>query len=137
MARVPHAETCPTCGGELRVAAAHRRKRPGTQKWLPYEVVVCESDEHAWWRWRDDPDAPWTDEPDYVLRRRYRGISRANLKAQFIALVAEIGAWPTHSSDTMDSLTRRVIDELPTLAPSHPNTQEAVAMATFWRRYGR
>ena len=101
------------------------------------EIVTCPSQQHAWRRWRDDPDAAWTLEPDWALLRRCRFTSQSTLRADLLTAVAEIGGRPIRKRDSFDEITRWVIEELPGRSADHPTTGDAIAMATYWRKYGR
>jgi len=49
----------------------------------------------------------------------------------------EIGVKPIHKSTKFDDLVQWIRTDLESAAPTHPRTPDAVAMATYWWRYGR
>jgi hypothetical protein len=100
----------------------------------PFQIAVC-SNEHAWGRWQDETDSPWDEVPDWPARRAYQWSSPATLRHDLLAAVQEINARPAHKSDHFDDIVQWVLNDLPSLAPDHPRTPDAMAMATVWWKY--
>ena len=62
-------------------------------------------------------------------------VSPAKLRHDLLAAVKEINVRPVHKSDRFDDIVQWVLRDLPTLAPEHPRTPEAVTMAMVWWKY--
>jgi len=110
-------------------------KAPGTNRWASYRIVACADREHAWRQWEDEPPEKWTPEKDWDLRAVYRYAPRSKIRADLLATIREIGVRPVHKNDQFNEIVQWTMNELPALAPDHPLTPKAVALATFWWRY--
>ena len=98
-----------------------------------FRIAMCENG-HGWGRYDDEPEA-WFEVPDWPARRLYQWASPAKLRHDLLAAVKEINVRPIHKSDRFDDIVKWVLNDLPTLAPDHPRTPDAVAMATVWWKY--
>jgi hypothetical protein len=128
--------------------------------WSVIEILTCPDGTHAWRQWHEgdvDPDAGFNvggrggnqaqrtnSSPDdliqvrdWALIQRFRYIAPSRLRADLINAVNEIGIRPVHKRTKFADVVRWVLDDLPSLAPTHPRTPDATDMATYWWRYRR
>ena len=123
---------CSTCGAPMRTDRAGwtiKKVRGMSQ----FRIAMCENG-HGWGRYDDEPEA-WFEVPDWSARRLYQWASPAKLRHDLLAVVEEINVRPVHRSDKFDDIVKWVLNDLPTVAPDHPRTPDALAMATVWWKY--